>query len=184
MDFDTISKLSFGLISSLGTIALVFFNLGQARKIKAELLEKFEEAISRQSKHSVTELFRLIHGLRMSYSDIVELTQHDQCSKVIYALKKTPGMVSYSNGEFRYTSIAGNRAFRFIDKWFLRLSIGLFSALGLLSLAMLGFGEGATSIAGFVFLLFCSLMLALQLRQRSYDQMVHSLVEPERNNQI
>lgn len=184
MEFDAGSKLIFGLISSLGTIALVFFNLGQARKIKAELLEKFEEAIFRQSKHSVTELFRLIHGLRMSYSDILELIQHDQCSKIIYVLKKTPGVVSYVNGEFRYANIAGSMIFRLIQKWFLRISISFFSILALLSLATLGFGKGATSVAGFIFLLFCSLMLAFQLRQRSYDQMVESLVVPEHSAQM
>lgn len=179
MDFDTISKLAFGLVSSLGTIALVFFNLSQSRKIKAELLDKFEVAITRESIHSVTELFRLIHGLRMSYKDIVELIRHDQCSKIIYALKKTPGMVSYVNGEFQYTSIARNRIFRFLDVWFLRLSIMLFSALCLLSWAMVGFGNGVTSISGFGLLIFGSMMLALQLRQRSYDQMIKSLVEPD-----
>lgn len=123
MDIEVISKLTFGLISSLGTIALVLFNMGQARKIKAELLEKFEEAVARESIHSATELFRLIHGLRMSYGDIIELIQHEQCSKIIYALKKTPGMVSYERGEFRYTRIARNNLFRFIDRWFYLSSI-------------------------------------------------------------
>ncbi|MFB2640938.1 hypothetical protein ACE02D_01380 [Shewanella bicestrii] len=184
MDIEVISKLAFGLVSSLGTIALVLFNMGQSRKIKAELLEKFEEAVGRGSIHSVTELFRLIHGLRMSYGDIIELIRHEQCSKIIYALKKTPGMVSYEGGEFRYTQIARNRFFRFIDLWFLRLSIGFFSIFGLLSLGMLGFGHGATSVAGFVFLLCCSVMLAVQLRQRTYDQMIQRLIEPEHNNQM
>jgi hypothetical protein len=184
MDIEVISKLAFGLVSSLGTIALVLFNIGQSRKIKAELLEKFEEAVDRESIHSVTELFRLIHGLRMSYGDIIELIRHEQCSKIIYALKKTPGMVSYEKGEFRYTKIARNRFFRFIDRWFLRLSLGFFSILGLLSLGVLGFGDGATSVVGFVFLLFCSVMLAVQLRQRAYDQMVQCLIEPEHNNQM
>jgi len=184
MDIEVISKLAFGLVSSLGTIALVLFNIGQSRKIKAELLEKFEEAVGRESIHSVTELFRLIHGLRMSYGDIIELIRNEQCSKIIYALKKTPGMVSYERGEFRYTQIARNGLFRFVDLWFLRLSIGFFSILGLFSLGMLGFGDGATSVAGFVFLLFCSVMLALQLRQRAYDQMVQRLIEPDHNNQM
>lgn len=179
MDIEVASKLAFGLVSSLGTIALVLFNVGQSRKIKAELLEKFDAAVDKKSIHSVTELFRLIHGLRMSYSDIIALIQHEQCSKIIYALKKTPGMVSYEGREFRYTHNGRNRLFRFIDRWFLRFSIGLFSMLGLLSFGMLGLGDGATSVVGFILLLFCSVMLALQLRQRAYDQMVQSLIEPE-----
>ncbi|WP_321323528.1 hypothetical protein [Thiomicrorhabdus sp.] len=182
MDIDVLSKLAFGLVSSLGTIALILFNIGQARKIKAELLEKFEEAVQRESIHSVTELFRLIHGLRMSYGDILELIRHEQCSKIIYALKKTPGIVSYEGGEFKYTLIARNRFFRFIDRWFMRLSIGFFSLLGVLSLALFGLGHGSTSVISFVFLLFSSVMLALQLRQRAYDQMVERLIEPEHKN--
>ena len=184
MKIEGISKLAFGLVSSLGTIALIPFNIGQSRKIKAELLEKFEEAVDRESVHSVTELFRLTHGLRMSYGDIIELIRHEQCSKIIYALKKTPRMVSYERGEFCYTQISRIRFFRFIYRWFLRLSIGLFSILGLLSLGMLGFGHGAISISGFIFLLFCSVILAAQLRQRAYDQIVQRLIKPEHNNQM
>ena len=184
MDFDTFSKLAFGLVSSLGTMALVFFNLGQTRKVKAELLEKFEEAVTRESIHSVTELFRLIHGLRMSYRDIVELIKHDQCSRIIYALKKTPGIVSYANGEFQLTNIAKNRIFRFLDVWFTRLSIAIFSALCLLSWGMVGFGNAVTSILGFGFLIFCSIMLTLQLRQRAYNQMIQSLIKPEGTREI
>lgn len=184
MDLELISRLGFGLISSLGTIALIFYNFGQARKVRADLVEKFEEAVSRKSIHSVTELFRLIHGLRMSYVDITELVQNDQCSKIIYALKKTPGMVSYDEGEFKYAGIAGNRVFRFINEWFTKISIGLFGVLALASLAMFVFGQGATAVAGFIFLLFCSSLLTFQLRQRNYDRMVQNLVEPGHSNQM
>lgn len=184
MDLELASKLSFGLVSSMGTAALVFYNLGQARKVRAELLEKFEEAVSREHIHSTTELFRLIHGLRMSYRDITTLIQNEQCSKIIYALKKTPGMVSYNDGEFRYSGIAGSRVFRIINTWFTRLSIWLFGSLTLGSLAMFVFGEGAASVAGFVFLIFCSFFLALQVRQRNYDRMIQNIVEPGHNNQM
>lgn len=184
MDFDVASKIIFGFISALGTIALVFYNMGQSRKAKAELLEKFEEAVDRKNKHSTTEIFRLIHGLRMSYSDVIELIEHDDCSKVIYALKKTPGMVSFRNGEFQYAGMGRNKLFRWVDRWFLRATIIFFGFVAAISLAFLGFGEGATSIAGFIFLIFSSMMLALQLRQRAYDQMVQELVTPEHNNQM
>lgn len=184
MDLDLIAKLGFGLISSLGTVGLISYNFGQARKVRADLVEKLEEAVSRKSIHSVTELFRLIHGLRMSYADITELIQHDECTKIIYALKKTPGMVSYSGGKFKYTGIAGNRVFRFIDGWFTRISITLFGALALGSLAMFVFSQGAGAVAGFIFLLVCSFVLTFQLRQRNYDRMIRNLVEPGHNDQM
>ncbi|MDP2713390.1 hypothetical protein [Rheinheimera sp.] len=184
MDFDLTAKFLLGAFSALGTMALVFFNLSQTRKIKAELLEKFEDAVSRANKHSVTELFRLIHGLRMNYADIIELVKHDNCSKIIFSLKKTPGLVSYRGGKFRYSKIASNRIFRFVDKFFMRLSIFTFSAFTLFSFGVLIFGKGTTAVVGFVFLILSSMMLAFQLRQRNYDQMVSDLVEPEHNNLI
>lgn len=95
MEIDTIFKILFGGVSALGTIALILNNFGQSQKLKAELLEKFRHAISESDKHAATEIFRLIHGLRMSYVDIVALTNNDNCSKIIYALKKTPGLVTY-----------------------------------------------------------------------------------------
>jgi hypothetical protein len=181
MDFDIATKLVFGVISSLGTMALIFYNMGQARKMKAELLEKFEEAINRESKHSATELFRLIHGLRMNYSDVAELVKHDGCSKIIYALKKTPGIVSFKNGTFQYTNVGRNKVFRYIDCCFTHFSIFFFGGLLLVSLAVMGMSEGASSVAGFLFVIFSSVMLAVQLRQRAYDQMIESLVSPEHN---
>jgi len=183
MDFETASKLIFGLISSFGTIALVSYNMSQTRKLRTELLEKFEEAVNRKNKHSSTELFRLIHGLRMNYSDVVELVKHDDCSKIIYALKKTPGIVSFKNGEFQYTGIGKNKVFRYLDRWFTRFSIYFFGSLLLCSLAIMGISEGLSSVAGFLLVIFNSVMLALQLRQRNYDQMIESLVSPKHSNQ-
>src|SRR5690554_3132315 len=156
MDFETASKLIFGVISSLGTMALVFYNMSQTRKLRTELLEKFEEAVNRKNKHSSTELFRLIHGLRMNYSDVVELVKHDDCSKIIYALKKTPGIVSFKNGEFQYTGIGKNKVFRYLDRWFTRFSIYFFGSLLLCSLAIMGISEGLSSVAGFLLVIFNS----------------------------
>jgi hypothetical protein len=182
MDFNIATKLVFGAISSFGTMALIFYNMGQARKVKAELLEKFEEAISRERKHSTTELFRLIHGLKMNYSDVAELVKHDGCSKIIYALKKTPGIISFKNGTFQYTNVGRNKVFRYIDCWFTHFSIFVYGGLLLVSLAVMGMSEGASSVAGFLLVIFSSVMLAVQLRQRAYDQMIESLVSPEHDN--
>ncbi|WP_166373230.1 hypothetical protein [Psychromonas sp. SA13A] len=71
MEVTELTKIIFGIITAIGTVALTYFNLSQTRKVTAELLEKFDVAIEKNQKHSVTELFRLIHGLRMSYSDIL-----------------------------------------------------------------------------------------------------------------
>ncbi|MEX1221787.1 MAG: hypothetical protein WEA82_06705 [Idiomarina sp.] len=179
MDIDILSKLTLGVVSAIGTIALAFLSIGRTRRLQADLVEKFEEALVRESLHSVTELFRLIHGLRMSYTDIVELVKHNQCSKIIYILKRTPGMVSYQDGEIQYSNIARNSIFRFFDRWFLRLSIVFFSLSGLASLMLLGLSQGVMAGVGFVFLLPSSFMLALQVRELKYDQMVKNLINSE-----
>ncbi|WOH37660.1 hypothetical protein RI844_00050 [Thalassotalea fonticola] len=179
MEFSEISKIVFGIVTAVGTIALTFFNMSQTRKVTAELLEKFEIAVEKTQKNSVTELFRLIHGLRMNYQDIIELINHDDCSRIIYALKRTPGLVCYENGSFQYTSIGRNSIFKFVDKWFTRLGIATFSIFTFASYLLLVFGNNYSAIAGFFMLIVFAFMLGRQLRQRRYDQMVESLVKPE-----
>lgn len=184
MDSVEIGKLFFGVVTAVGTIALASFNFGQARKVKAELLEKFELALQNGQKHSVTELFRLIHGLRMSYTDIVELVKHDECSKIIYALSKTPGLVCYEQGEFKYTGIGKSVLFQFFDRWFTLLSILFFGATSLGSLALAMYAKNLAVIAlGFIMLAVFSFGLATQLRQRRYDRMVANLIGPSQTQQ-
>jgi len=179
MEVTEFTKIIFGMITATGTAALTYFNLSQTRKVTAELLEKFEVAIEKSQKHSVTEIFRLIHGLRMSYSDIMQLIQHDECSKIIFALRKTPGIVCYRNGTFQYTPIGKSSAFKFFDIWSTRFTIGTFSVLTLSSFLLLVFGDGTSSVLGFVFMIMFSYLLGTQLRQNRHDQMITSLVNDE-----
>lgn len=182
MEFDTLTKFIFGVVSALGTIAVIFLNSRQAAQVKSELLIKFENALAKDQKHTATELFRLLHGLRMNYSDIVELVKHDDCIKIIYAIKKTPGLVRYEQGEFKYTKIARNPIFRFIDLWIARIGIAVFGLLTVSSLLMLSLGEGGTALAGFIFMLFGAAMLGVQIRQRRHDQMVANIIENNEDN--
>jgi predicted PurR-regulated permease PerM len=184
MEFDGITKLIFGIVSAIGTAAVVFLTLRQATKVKAELLEKFETALEKSQKHSVAELFRLIHGVRMSYSDIAELVKHDECIKIIYAIKKTPGMVSYKNKAFTYTGIGTSPIFRFIDRWFTKFGITFFVFISLVSLLMLVIGNGATAITGFLFLIVSVAMFVMQINEHRYNQMVSNLISPEDSNPI
>lgn len=182
MEFDTITKFIFGLVSTLGTFAVIFLSSHQAAQAKAELLAKFENALKKEQKHSATELFRLLHGLRMNYSDIVELVQHDDCIKIIYAIKKTPGLVRYEQGNFKYTKIAKNPIFKFIDLWIARVGIAVFGLLTAASLLMLSLGDGGTALAGFIFMLFGASMLGIQIRQSRHDQMVANIIQYDKNN--
>ena len=179
MEVTELTKIIFGIITAIGTVALTYFNLSQTRKVTAELLEKFDVAIEKNQKHSVTELFRLIHGLRMSYSDILQLIEHDECTKIIYALKKTPGIVCYQNGEFQYTSVGKNSVYKFFDIWTTRFSIGAFSTITLGGFLLLVFGEGSASVLGFVCMIIFAYLLGIQLRQNRYDKMITNLVNTE-----
>lgn len=184
MEFDVVTKLIFGIVSAAGTFALIFLNSRQATKVKAELLEKFEVALEKSQKHSVAELFRLIHGVRMSYSDIAELVTHDECIKIIYAIKKTPGMVRYENRKFTYSGLVKSPIFRFIDRWFTKIGITFFIISSLASLLMLVVGKGAAAVTGLFFWIICVAMLAMQVKQNRYDQMVSNLINPEVSNSI
>lgn len=182
MEFDTITKFIFGVVSALGTFAVIFLSSHQAAQAKAELLAKFENALKKEQKHSATELFRLIHGLRMSYSDIVELVTHDECNKIIHAIKKTPGLVRYENGEFKYTQIARHPIFKFLDRWIYRIGVTFFIILIAISLLMLAYGEIGTAIAGFIGMISGASMLATQLRDLRHDRMISNIISPNAKN--
>lgn len=181
MEPTEITKILFGLVTASGTIGLTLFNLRQRSKITAELLEKFDNAVEKKQKHSACELFRLIHGVRMSYSDIVELIENDESSKIIFALKKTPGLVCYKDGSFQYTGLGKSSIFKFIDKWLNKFGIIFFSILTSLFFLMLVLGKSAISIIGLIFMVVCSYLLAEQIRQNRYNQMVENLVIAKNN---
>ncbi|WP_281628737.1 hypothetical protein [Vibrio sp. St2] len=179
MEIPEAGNLFFGMIASIGTVVATLYNFGQVRKINAELLASFEIALEKQNKHSVTELFRSIHGLRMNYSDIVVLVNDDNCSKIIYALKKTPGMVSFEGGKFQYSGLGKIRPFMAFDK--LLRGAGLVLAIGLfvISFWLLAFGNSGESIAGMILIVPSSFFIALSIRTNRYDKMVRSLVGNE-----
>lgn len=182
MEVTETSKLLFGLITALGTGTAIYYNFGQTRKIQAELLEKFEFAVIKSQKHSVTELFRLIHGLRMSYSDVRELIKHDDCSKIIFALKKSPGTVCYKNGSFQYSNVGGNKIVQNLDRFFNRIGIIIFGIFSIFSFSLLIFGKSNEAITGFILLLISSAMLATQFRERNFNSMVLRLVTPKQDS--
>ncbi len=184
MEFAELSKIIFGVVTAMGTIALTYFNMSQTRKITAELLEKFEVALEKKQKNSVTELFRLIHGLRMNYTDICELISDDNCSQIIYSLKKTPGLVCYQDGSFQYTSIGQNKLFKFIDKWVSRFGVAAFSLFIISGFFLLAFSDGSALFFGFVIIMLFSFMLGRQLRENRHNQLIDSLVNSEYNKSL
>lgn len=176
MEITETSKIIFGVVAAVGVLVMAFLNMEQAKKTKSELIEKFELALVKAQKLTVAELFRLIFGLRMNYSDIVELVKNDDCLKIIYALKKTPGYVCYENGVFKYTGIGKSRMFHFADKWLTKLGILFLTVLLIVAYSMVVFGDGAMMIGGFILTVVFAAMLGVQIRKRRYDSMVATLV--------
>lgn len=182
MEFDIITRAFLAVVSLLGSVTAVFLYARQAEKIKSELLEKFELALEKSQKHSVTELFRLIHGLRMSYSDIVELIKHDECIKIIYSIKKTPGIVCYENGQFSYTNMGERSVYQLTNRWITKIGIYFFSGLFIISLITMLIGSGLLAVIGFIFMLISAVMLAMDMKQHRYDQMVANLIHTNHGN--
>jgi hypothetical protein len=181
MELDILTKIIIGIISSLGTAGVMFLNFRQAAKLKAELLEKLDSAVRNNKKHTATELFRLIHGVRMSFADVKALIQHDECSKIIYALKKTPGIVAYKSGNFEYSGLGKNTLYRFIDRWITKIGLFIFSTLSVVFVLVFSFGHGKTSITGFIMMIIFTALTTAQLKQRRYDRMIDNLVNTAPN---
>jgi hypothetical protein len=100
--------------------------------------------------------------------------------KIIYALRKNPVVFCFESGKFSYTRIGRNPIVQLFDRWVTWLVILLFASMSFISLAILVYGKNIASVVGFVLLVFYSFMLATQLRQSRFDQMISNLiVRPE-----
>lgn len=175
-----IMKAVAGLISALGTIAVYKYNFSQSEKAHAELIEKFEHALSQEKKHAACELFRMLHGLRMDYEDIQAICRSSKVSKIIFALKKTGGMVKYEGGRVQYTEFFEKRWVRIFNKYIMRtLTYGM-GVIIALSIILMVFLDGPASLAMLVFVIPCAAFLAMQVKDIRHDMMVESLIdEPE-----
>lgn len=174
MEFE-LTKLVAPVLSALATIAAYNLNKLQVQKSRAELLEKLTDAIERNQNYLATELFQMLHGLRLDYSDVRAICSDDASTQIIYALKKTPGMVRFEDGKFLYTELFQSRWFKTANRiaskivtsslWFLTLVV-IFSA---------AISDGPVSIAMSIILVPILAVLALEARSKRYDRMVEKL---------
>lgn len=172
-----ILKAAIGLFSALAGVALYKLNNTKMLKTRAELVEQFQQALANENKYSVTEMFRLLHGLRMTYYDIETLCADSDVSHIIFALQKTPGMVKYENSSFQYTPVFQkpwirkiNRIFSYGAVWFLGLAT-------LISLIAFVFVKDQAAVVAIFILIPGLTFLTLQLRDIKYDNLVERLVQ-------
>ncbi|NOR70821.1 MAG: hypothetical protein GQ532_14205 [Methylomarinum sp.] len=176
MEYSAFGKLVGVLISIIGTIAATSYNLSQSKKVRVELLEKLDDSIKNENKHTTCEIFRLLYGVRMNHKDITTLLKDDDVVKILYALKKTPGLVTYSNGEFLYREIFNNKWVKAVDK-FSSKGLTYISGICLVLLALAAVvTKGTTSLTALIMAIGFSVLFTIQIRQESYDRMIENLV--------
>lgn len=178
-NIELISKLIFGLISAIGAGTLAIYNIHQSKKNESELLEKFDKALAGSNKLLVTELFRLIHGVYMDYPDVRKLIKRDDSTRILYALKKTPGYVTYKNGEFGYTRVGRYRWFRALDTVTNVFNIVLATLGTIVAIVVFAFGGGMTSVLGFIGLVGGGFYLSFLIRDRYYQKTISALISSQ-----
>lgn len=174
-DFDILKAIA-GLISALSTIAVYKLNVAQSHKVRAELLERLEVALSEGRKHATCELFRMLHGLRVDYEDIRTICSDDRVSKIVLALQKTPGIVKHEGGKLQYTKLYGNRWVRRLDRLVMRFFALILGILTIAMIVLMATLDGVAAVAILVFAIPCVVFLAMQLKDLRHDRMVESLV--------
>lgn len=177
MDIVTASKVIVGLFSAFGTIALYRYNNWRALQARAVLIQQLEDAIQSERQYSATELFRMLHGMRMKYSDLKSIVNNDRVAHVIWALQKTPGMVSFEHGVLKYTSIFERGWVQRINKWVSRVGALFFAILTTALIITAVLAKGITSLVILILLIPSSAFLFMKMRDIRYDQMIDSLVK-------
>ncbi|MEE1673719.1 hypothetical protein SNR37_003146 [Agarivorans aestuarii] len=179
MDSTEWLKLLLAFIPAIGTYSVLKFNQVQTMKIKAELIEKLSNAMNQPTpnKHSVTELFALIHKVKFKFEDIIALCDDSDCAKITQAVRTAPNLITYENGRVVYTGIGLNRFFRWLDKYH-TFYFYWFSVIALTSSAIATlFGEGSIAIIGMMGTVFATAWFATAIKDRKFAETVDYLIE-------
>ncbi len=171
-----ILKIVTVLLSIIGTVALCIYHVSQSQRARADLIEKFEQALREGRKHAVCELFRMLHGLRMDYEDIQAICLSSNVTKIILALQKTPGLVKYENGTMQYTKRFEKAWVRLANKIATRVIVYFFGGLALIVGFYAIYLEGTASVAMFLFIVPLTGIWWMQLKDIYHDMMVERIV--------
>ena len=182
MEIDFFKAIA-GLASALGTVAVYRFNLAQAKRSRAELIEKLEKALENGSKHSVCELFHILHGLPMDYADVRAICDSDRASKIVLALQRTPGMVKHEGGSFQYTELYKKPWVRRSYRVILTIGAATFGLFTLALIAIMTTMQGISAVAMLVFVIPLFAFLTVQLKDLQHERMVNSLFLDREHNQ-
>lgn len=139
MEIDILIKVSSGLVAILGAIFVAHLQRWKGKGVQAELLQKLEGAVKNDTPYIAAHLFYLLHGFRLSASDVSSLIARDDSAFAIFVLMKRRGSVEYRAGSFRFRDFS-----RF--SWVRRVSY-IFGGI-------VGLGLGVWVVVSFVAALF------------------------------
>lgn len=166
-------------ITVIGSIATAMITSYKYEERKMAILEKLSIALRNEFalKIEITELFRLLTGLRMNYSEIKKIIEDDNCIWFIHILRTTPGYVKYKDGQLHYTeffrSMFVRKLFNFFDKFSQVSSVILYFFFTFAMIFLPTLQGKAISV---VFLIFSAVWYIQALRNKRYSEKIDELM--------
>lgn len=181
---DSLIKLLVAIVSSLGTVLAANWIIPM-KKTRLKLLKEFDAAVKSGSRNSVTDIFHMLYGLRMSYNDILTLIEDDDVSKKIFALRKVPGMVQYEKGQLSYSKLFSKRILRsvnFLSSYLMIVLVGILIVLFIIALRAVR--NIVLSIIIFSLIIFLSFILSFLIKEHRFDKTINKLIRGDDQDKV
>lgn len=131
-------------------------NLNLIKEIETIVLENYNNR-----KWYISEAFFQLTGLRLSYNDICHIVNENNINKILFYIKKYPGVYEYKNGKFKYTK-QFTLTFQKIDKYINILMIWSFGILSLLFVLVVAFVDSLVFKIEYFIYLFITIVIWYQ----------------------
>jgi hypothetical protein len=166
-----------GIVTTIFTAIFYFYirDYWQSNKIKADLLDKLDTALKNNRKHNVSELFYMIHKVRINYNEILKLIEDDNSSKIIYALKRTPGLVEYKDGKLSRRQFP--RWITVVEKIFFKFMLVFCVVFLLALLILLPFAKGFVLLQLLIQLIGVTIIIISFLRFQRNEKIIDELIK-------
>lgn len=136
----------------------IFQLVNLKNKRKMDLIKEIETIIAENinnKKWYISEAFLQLTGLRLSYNDICYIVNENNINKILFYIKKYPGIYEYRNGKFKYTERFTSTSQK-INKYINVFMIWFFGILSLVFLLAVSFSNVWTFKIEFCIYLFIS----------------------------
>lgn len=170
------------VITVVGSIATALITSYKYEERKMAILDKLAIALRNDSplKIEVAELFRLLTGLRMDYSEIKKIIEDDKCIWLIHILRTTPGYVKYKDGKLHYTEFFRSKCIRVFNSFIDKIAqITSFLLYVFFSLAMIFLPTLQGKAISVICLIFSAIWLIQALKNKRYSEKINELMVDE-----